>query len=1025
MQLTQTTGTPWTPEQVSEAFAQAGITASQHFLMYGYDEGLAPNGYFNADQYATSKAAAAGITVDEFKAAWKAASGSDNLYLHYVDYGAFEEGVSPSDGFDDAKYYQSKADQLTATTGTTWTAAQVEASIKEAGLNAISHYQLYGKDESLSYTPTSQGITGETFTLTTGIDVIAGTPYNDTINGVASALSAAKTLNAGDQIDGGEGTDTLNVTVSSSFSGFSGDGYMKNVENVNLTSDSTIARDYDATGSTGVTAYTIDATSAAINLKNVADLKSTVTLKNQAKGTFSLGYATNVTKGTSDTQALAFNNVGTVNDPTTTANEEQAVTTSITGVEALTLAVTGANVAAFTADATTSLTVTGDGSLKLTTAPKGLKTLDASAATGALNIDLTKATTSKVSSATLGSGDDTLTVDDASAAMTATLAGGAGNDTLVMKNTAATSTVQYNQSGFETIKLANTGALTVSAVNTTDLTKIQASSTMTADVTFASLGSNDYTVELAGKNATTKTVTLDNTGATTVLVDTPEAAATSTSPTGNDLGVTALKTASLDMTVAEKMKYTGTVNVAKASSVNLNINGEMATGATINAAAATSVVIGSVAQDSVLALTTAAATDLNVTAAKKLDLTGSTLSGLESLTANTNGLLDISGVALAKIAGVTLEGTGSVELGALGAATQSDYGITLTATGLSSDEATGTTSLKVGTIDTKGQDISVNASGVLGAVTLGDISADNSATTAGNVDVNLDGVGGAFSLGAITGKNVTLNAAGALGTTGYGALSVGDTLTFTGANLTTNDLTVGSVNATGTSFTGTLTGGLLDDKIAITDTGNATTSFVISGDLGTATTTNTVSIDANGNTAATKIDASGMTNAALTLTGGSGADTITGAAGDDTITGGLGADKITVGSGTDTLVYTALSGTNDTGAALTDDGSVTSYDIISGVAAGDMIKTNGTVAAVTNTLDGSYTGAVVAGTAAITLIRGDYNSSTGAFASSATGSDSILEWADGTADNGTAGIVLVGYAGSSTTSAADGIVTLA
>lgn len=907
-QLTNSTGTDWTVDDVQAAFEEAGLTASEHFLLYGYDEGLSANAYFNADEYAESKAAAAGETVEEFKAAWKAASGSDNLYLHYIQYGAYEDNVSPATGFDDGKYYEAKAAELTATTGQTWTVAQVQTAFGEAGLNPISHYQLYGKDEGLSYTPTPIGVTGKTYDLTTDIDTIIGTDWDDTINGVSSALSAEKTLNPGDLIDGAAGTDTLNVTMSSSFTGFSGDGYLKNVENVNLTSASTIAREFDASGVTDVEKYTIDASKAAVNLKDLGDLGSTIDLENQASGSFSIAYAKDVTSGTSDTQALAFNNVGTVKSDSVS---EAAVTTTISGVEALTLAVTGDNVAAFTAADTTALTVTGAGNLKLTAVPAALKTLDASAATGNLNVDLTGATTNTVTSATMGSGDDTLTIDSASVSKTAELAGGAGDDTLVIGSTGV---VQYTQGGFETVQLANTAALTLSAANTTDLTTIDVAKGMNSTATLASLGTNDYTVDLLGNNAAgTGALTLDNSGATTINVSSPAADATTKAPTANNVDVTLTDSAALTMTVDTKMDYQGTVTAAKATSATVDIAGET-TGATIAAAAATSVVVSAVANASTLTLTADKATDLNVTAAKDLDLTGSSVAGLEALTVNTAGTFTLP-AALAKISTVSLEGTGSVDLGNLGASSQDEYGISLTAAGLSTDKATGTTSLNVGTIDTDGQAITVDAAGVMGVVNIGAIDAKgDTASSVGDVTVDLNGTGGKFTLGAITGKNVTLNAAGALGTAAYGGITFsGDTLVFAGANTTTNTL---NVTANGSSFAAQLTGGLTGDTITMTAAATDFASATLSGDLGSGTDTITFDGSAVTATAGEKIDLSGLAGVEVaTVTAGTGADTITVGSGiaADTLIGATEADKLYLGDGADKVQYLATNGVSAEG----------------------------------------------------------------------------------------------------------------
>lgn len=738
-------------------------------------------------------------------------------------------------------------------------------------------------------TPGDDDDDGETYDLTTATDTITGTDGDDTINGVSSSLSSERTLNPADQIDGGAGTDTLNVEMKGSFAGFSGDGKLANVEIVNLTSASNIAREFDATGVTGVEQYNIDGTQAAVNLKDLGDLNAAIVLSNQSKGTFTVAYATDVTKGTSDVQALGFEDVGT---------KDTVVGVTIAGVEELGLMVTGDNFVDFTAAATKTVTIEGDGNLTTATGPAALKVLDAADATGNLDINLGAST--DATTAALGSGDDKLTVGVGDVTKNAELTGGDGDDTLVLS---ATGTVQYLMSGFETLNLANTAAaLTFSAANTSDLETIQASKTLSQDVTFAGLGTGDYTVELLGPNPNNPELTLDHSGATTINVMTPDAAATVAAPSANDVDVTLTNSASVDMMVASKMSYQGDVTATKATSVELDVQGEI-TGATIAAAAATGVIISAVENDSDLTLTAGKATDLNIMSAADLTFNAFTLTSLESLTANTKGILDLSAAGLAKVASVTLEGAGSAYLNNLGSATL-DYGVTVTASGLSGDDtgAGADRSLEIGTITTNDQNVMVTASGVLGEVELGVINAG-----AGNVVIDLDGTGGDFQLGAITGKNVTVNAAGALGLPTYDDINAGASVTLTGAELSANDWTAGGtgITATGSSLTVDATGGIDNDTLAIvTVDANDTTKVTATGDLGLGT--NTVTIDASAETTkAVTIDASGMENVTTgTITGGDLADTIKGTDGDDVITGGDGADVLTGGAGDDAFVFT-------------------------------------------------------------------------------------------------------------------------
>ena len=57
----------------------------------------------------------------------------------------------------------------------------------------------------------------DTSSLTTGSETVTGTEKNDTIDATTSSLSSARTLDTADVIDGGDGTDTLNVTMKNCY----------------------------------------------------------------------------------------------------------------------------------------------------------------------------------------------------------------------------------------------------------------------------------------------------------------------------------------------------------------------------------------------------------------------------------------------------------------------------------------------------------------------------------------------------------------------------------------------------------------------------------------------------------------------------------------------------------------------------------------------------------------------------------------------------------------------------------------
>ena len=341
----------------------------------------------------------------------------------------------------------------------------------------------------------------------------------------------------------------------------------------------------------------------------------------------------------------------------------------------------------------------------------------------------------------------------AALAINAVIDGGDGADTLVLDSGGTT---QYQLTGVETIALENTADATFSAAKASGIETIVATDDLDAQITFATLGGSDLSFVLEGANANTATINADNSGAAVVNV-TAAANATKALPSSNDTGLNLSKAADLTVTVASNAVYEGTIVAAKATSVQAS---GTFNGATINAAAATG--IGLVATGTVDVIA-AAATELNIAAEDDLDLSGATsnLSGLENLTVETDGDFVIGD--LAKVHQVDLSGTGTADLGQLGAA--EDYGVIVNAEGLTADA--GTDALAINGIQAAaGAAIEVNAAGVLGDITFGAATtvADGAAGRTGSISINVDGTAGNVDLGTLTAKNVTVEAAGALGT---------------------------------------------------------------------------------------------------------------------------------------------------------------------------------------------------------------------------------------------------------------------
>lgn len=307
---------------------------------------------------------------------------------------------------------------------------------------------------------------GQTFTLTADQDTLTGTAGNDTYT-----AGSVQTANAGlqdslqsvDSINGGAGTDTLNVTLNQ---GVVAAPSLTSVENVNLRVTAA-ASSLSLAGATGVTNVTIQnstidstavtGTVSGVGAANLAvkNQKTAVSFDGSTATTLGLTLDTVGTGGTVAPAHIAVDlglvaaakattlNI-TANNANADVNATQAgvvttVNVAATGVNELKL-----NDAAATA---TAITVTGAGSVdfvtngvaltavKTLTVADGGVTIDATggvletATTGAGKDTLTVVGT-KVKTISTGAGDDKVTVATDALGATAVVDLGAGNDTL-------------------------------------------------------------------------------------------------------------------------------------------------------------------------------------------------------------------------------------------------------------------------------------------------------------------------------------------------------------------------------------------------------------------------------------------------------------------------------------------------------------------------------------------------------------------------------------------------------------------
>jgi hypothetical protein len=387
--------------------------------------------------------------------------------------------------------------------------------------------------------PSTIGGVGQTFTLTTSQDTVAGTSGNDTIKGIYGGATG-DTVTAGDSVDGGAGTDTLELTAqgtAASPAAF----VVKNVETISIR---------DLVGAT-FNALSVENTPAINFTDTVAGQTSTVTNAALAsvvglsgKGNVTVDYA--VTSGTADTANLSLAGAGTSATVRSTANVADGNT-----VEAVAIATSGTNFVTLQAGtAAGTVTITGNGTNDIVVGSiKSTATIDASASTGTNTIDL-------------GTG---LSNGDA-------VKGGTGADTVKFNATAAIGTVTFT--GVETLTADFDTDVTLNLGTSTGITTLNnAGSSGSATITNAA-------ADLTTVNITsTATADTDNdfslsykTGAVGApVVNIGSTAATAANITMDDFSFTRVESLAINA-VGTKDNTIGDVAVAASTDVAFSSN---------------------------------------------------------------------------------------------------------------------------------------------------------------------------------------------------------------------------------------------------------------------------------------------------------------------------------------------------------------------------------------------------------------------------------------------------------------------
>ena len=348
--------------------------------------------------------------------------------------------------------------------------------------------------------------------LSTDSNEILGSVGQDIFNAVADSVVSNATLKPTDKIDGGGGENTLNVRVNDSFNGMT-TGYIKHIDNLNLTSTAPTAKTFNARGIEGLKKVTLDSQNGLnlLNPQNIVDISLQNVTSNAADG-FKLDYNSSTIAGVNDTQNLTLDKVNLHKYAITGVTGSDNAGINIPNIENLNISTKGekSNVTiksgAGTGNHYKNITVKGNTDLTVKAESDRIEKFDASAFTATLDYTY-KALATTPSGATSiikgGSSKDVINLDfkDVSAANARPyfeIDGGAGNDEVIVK---------YLKANENRFNIKNVEKVGIEKVDTG-----VANSTATADFTGSDvthLYTSKFKDNLKVVNSSIKSVTVD------------------------------------------------------------------------------------------------------------------------------------------------------------------------------------------------------------------------------------------------------------------------------------------------------------------------------------------------------------------------------------------------------------------------------------------------------------------------------------------------------------------------------------
>ena len=326
--------------------------------------------------------------------------------------------------------------------------------------------------------------------FTTNDDNLVGNSSDNIYETVVSGFMGTNTFQPNDKLDAGRGNDTLKVSLDTNFTGLT-TGYVKNVENLELTNTSNAVRYFNMNNIENIKNIVMIG-NYATRLTNESNI-ATLTASDVKQGEIAIVYNPATVSGSNDTQELFLENVGT---------KDQKVGVNFSGIENLNI--TTKTQASFISGVDNkNVNITGAVSLDIETS-QNVENIDASTFAGNLTADVTASTAIKTIKG--GSGKDTFKFASvAGANPNLTIDGGANEDSVEFTNLNGSRRLNANNVENVTFVKDNNGTL--------DLANAQSVKSVTAT-------RKNNTVSVTNSGIETLTIDTDTDGAYKINVTT-------------------------------------------------------------------------------------------------------------------------------------------------------------------------------------------------------------------------------------------------------------------------------------------------------------------------------------------------------------------------------------------------------------------------------------------------------------------------------------------------------------------------